>query len=327
MKQIRIILPLVLLAFAPLGLCTTAVAQTFPSKPIRMVVPFPPGGGIDALGRIMAAGLTERLGQPITIENRAGAGGLLAAELLYKSPADGHLLLCHTHSTFTVLPHMFKKLPFDPMRDFLPLMKAVTVPMVVTVTADSPIGSMRALLEQARVSPGKLSYGTSVPGSTMQVLLEELKQAAGGDYLHVNYKGGQPVVNDVLAGVLQFAGLGLPNVEGLIRSGRLRALAVLANERSNLMPNVPSIPEATGYKLTDYTTWYGFAARTGVQPDVAARLKREMREVLIQPGVRAKLAGFTMEVVALPQEQFAHTLGAELAAYGAAFRKLGIEPE
>ena len=313
-----------ILAVCAMGAASVGQAQSYPTKPVRIIVSLAPGGAVDVMARLVAQKLTQRLGQPFVVENRAGAGGMLAAQAVAKSPADGYTLLVGANQEITITPNMHDSMPYDSLRDLVPLMKAVTVPMVVTVSASSPFGSMRELLAQAKANRGKLSYGTSAPGSPMHLALESLKDLAGVEYTHIPYKGAAPVITDLLSGQIQFAGTGIGTVLGHINSGRLKAIAILGDSRTALLPEVPTLREATGYSTPEYPVWYGFSAPAGVPREILGKLEQEIGAALSDPDTKLKLTSTGVDVVALPAEKYASTLPAELAPFGKALKKLNI---
>ncbi len=303
---------------------SVAQAQNYPLKPVRIIVSLSAGGAVDVMARLVAQQLAQRLGQPFLVENRPGAGGMLGAQAVAKSPPDGYTLLVGANQDLTVTPNMQESSGYDPLRDLVPVMKAVTVPMVVTVPAASSIGSMRDLLAQAAATHGKLSYGTSAPGSPMHLALESLKELAGVDYTHVPYKGAAPVVTDLLSGQIQFAGTGVGTVINHVRAGRLRAIAIIGETRTGLLPEVPTIREATGYATPDYPVWYGFSAPAGVPREILDKLEQEIGAALTEPEAKAKLVASGVDVVALPGAKYAATLPVESATFGTALTKFNI---
>ena len=324
MRPIRDLLRVLLAAACALGGVSVGHAQGYPAKPVHIIVSLAPGGAVDVMARIVAQQLTQRLGQPFVVENRAGAGGMLAAQAVAKSAPDGYTLLVGANQEITITPNMHDSMPYDSVRDLVPLMKAVTVPTVVTVSAASQFGSMRELLAQAKASHGKLSYGTSAPGSPMHLALESLKELAGVEYTHIPYKGAAPVVTDLLSGQIQFAGTGIGTVLAHIRSGRLRAIAILGDTRTAQLPDVPTLREASGYSTPEYPVWYGFSAPAGVPREIVVKLEKEIGAALADPETRSKLTATGVDVVALPGEGYASTLAAERATFGKALKKLNI---
>lgn len=304
-----------------------ASGQDFPSRPVRLVVPFAPGGGADVFARLVAQNLSTRLGQAVLVENRPGGSGAIGVQAVARAAPDGYTLLCSTSGEIVVLPHVVANANVDPLRDLAPVVKAALVPSVIVVAGNSSIGSMRQLLDQAKASQGKFSYGTSQAGSTMHLTMEALKESASVDYQHIAYKGGAPAVADLMAGQIQFASIGLPGVIGQLRSGRIRAIAVIGDERSALLPEVPSVREATGYALPELSTWFGFSAPVGVPAAILARLERDLIGALNDPELTAKLAATGVTVKPEPAARYGAGLQAESAAFGAALRKVNIRPE
>lgn len=247
-----------------------AMAQGFPTKPIRLVVPFPAGGGTDNLARALGEGLATELGQPIVVDNKAGAGTVIGNDVVAKSPPDGHTLLLNT-SAFSIVPSLFPKLPYAQDKAFAPIMLLGRAPNVAVVRTSSPLKSGADLLDQARAQPGKLTYGSAGNGTSTHLAAELLKLTAKIQVTHVPYKGASPVVNDLLGGQIDLAFATLPSVAPFISNGKLRALAVTSAARSPLLPDVPTFAESgvPGYQAD---VWYAVFAPAGTPAAVVDQL-------------------------------------------------------
>jgi tripartite-type tricarboxylate transporter receptor subunit TctC len=312
-----------LLAVIALAATGPTLAQAWPNKPIRLVVNFPPGGAADQIARSVGVPLGEALGQPIVIENRPGANGNIGAEAVAKSPADGYTLLMSSGGAFSVNPHLYTKLPFDPLKDLVPVAAAARILVFLVVRPDLPAKSVDEFVALARANPGKLSYGSPGSGSSPHIAGEMLKRAAKIDIVHVPYKGAAPALTDLLGGQLDFMfdpGIGLPQV----RAGKLRLLAVGSPKRSPLFPDTPTLAEA-GMVGFDADSWFGFYAPAGVPADILARLNREINRALQTPAVRDRITALGAEAVALSAEEFAALQRADRERFGVVVREAGIK--
>jgi tripartite-type tricarboxylate transporter receptor subunit TctC len=300
-----------------------ALAQAWPNKPIRLVVNFPPGGAADQIARSVGVPLGEALGQPIVIENRPGANGNIGADAVAKSPPDGYTLLMSSGGAFSVNPHLYTKLPFDPVKDLVPVAAAARILVFLVVRPDLPAKSVDEFVALARANPGKLTYGSPGSGSSPHIAGEMLKRAANIDIVHVPYKGAAPALTDLLGGQLDFMfdpGIGLPQV----RAGKLRLLAVGSPKRSPLFPDTPTLAEA-GMVGFDADSWFGFYAPAGVPADILARLNREINRALQTPAVRERITALGAEVVALSADEFAALQRADRERFGVVVREAGIK--
>jgi tripartite-type tricarboxylate transporter receptor subunit TctC len=272
-----------------------ACAQ-YPVKPIRLVVPFIPGSAPDVLARNVAERLAPRLGQPIVIENRGGAGGNIGAEVAAKAPADGYTLLLAT-SSHVVNPALYRKVNYDPVRDFAPVSLLITMPSLLVVPADSPAKSVADLVALAKAKPGALNYGSGGPGSLAHLAGATFQKTAGIDVVHVPYKGAPEIVTSLLSGQSQFAFPTFSTALPQVKAGKLRALAVTSPRRNPQLPDVPTIDEAMppGFELE---AWFGLWAPAGTPPDALRRIAAEVDAILRDPEFRAKLAGDGSDVAA-----------------------------
>jgi len=315
------------LLFAALCACSLAQAQTpFPSKPIRLIVTSPAGGSNDILNRIVGAKLAELLAQPVLIDNRPGASGFVAAEMVAKAPADGYTLLGATEATLVANPLFFKKVPYDPQRDFAPVTIAVEIGYVLLVHPSVPANSVPELIALARSKPGALNYASSGNGSAFHIGMELFKRMAGVDIVHVPFKGSALSVNAMLAGDVQIMLNGTPNGVPLARSGKLRALAVAGARRSPLAPELPTIAES-GLPGYDMSGWFGTVAPAGPPAAVVASLNREYVRALRSPEVRERLEGYGFEVVGNTPEEFASRMRNESQRLARVIQESGAKPE
>ena len=314
------------LAATVLGLALPTSAQPYPHKPIRLIVTFAAGGGTDLAARAVAPKLSEVLGQPVVIENRAGANGAVGAEATAKAAPDGYTLMVGAAGTLAVAPHLNSKMPFDSFKDFAPVSLLATSPFVVTVNPSVKAESIRDLLALARAQPGKLSFGSSGTGGAPQLAGELFKAQAGVDMLHVPYKGLGPALTDLLGGQIQivFADVGL--VTANLKAGKLRGLAITSAARSAVLPELPTVAEAgvPGYAAG---TWYGVFAPAGTPAPVVTRLSEEIRKVLALPEIRNALQAQGVEAAGNTPEQYAAFVREEYNKWGKVIRDANIKAE
>lgn len=327
MKMVRMMTAVALAATASIALTTsTAVAQTFPVKPVRFVVSYPAGGGVDFTARLVAQGLSTRLGQPVVVENRSGAGGVVGTAFVAKAPADGYTVLVGSNAAITMSPHLTPT-GYDPLKDLIPLVKAAQVPTVVTVSGNAPYRSFRELLDAARAQPGRISWGTPGNGSNMHIELEMLKERTGLDLQHIPYKGAPPIIADTMAGQVTVGAPGLPPTVGNIRAGKLRLLAVWSPKRSGLFPDVPTVNEVVGGGLEGVPTWYGFLLPAGTPRAIVAKLEADILATLADPEIAKRLVESGADVVAEGVAKFEAANRAESASFATLFKKLNIKPD
>ncbi|HUP97069.1 MAG TPA: tripartite tricarboxylate transporter substrate binding protein [Usitatibacter sp.] len=279
-----------------------AGAQPYPNKPIRLVVGFAPGGAADTVARALSEPLGRILGQPIVVENRAGAGSSIAAENVAHSPPDGYSVLIASPASISVNPALNSKLSYKPS-DLVPITKVSSSPLLIVVNPATNIGSVKQLVDEAKKTPGKLNYATSGVGSAPHFGAAYFSQVAGVNMVHVPFKGGSPAVVSVVAGDTQLSFATPPSVLGMVKAGRLRALAVTQRERSSLMPDIPGMAEAG---LPDYAIafWYGLFVPAGTPPEIVRRLFDATIAAAKEPAVKAALAkeGTEVELSGSPQE-------------------------
>jgi tripartite-type tricarboxylate transporter receptor subunit TctC len=271
------------------GMCMTAAAETYPQKPITLVVPFATGGTVNLMGRILAKRMAEVLGQPVIVDNKAGAGGSIGAYVVAKAPADGYTLLLATMGQQSVLPLLTKKLPYDPSRDFARVALFATVPNVLAVSADAPAKDVAQLLQYARANPDKLNMASAGFGSVNHMTGELFMLRSGVKFTHVPYKGAGPATIDLLSGQVQVLFANLPNVAPFIQSGRVRVLAVASEKRSPAIPDVPTLAEA-GVKDAVVESWYGVMAPAGTSAEILRKLQDAIVGIANEPAMIAQLA-------------------------------------
>ena len=292
---------------ASLVLAVPVLAQStasWPVKPVKVIVSFPPGGAADQIARIITQPLQEALGQPVVVENRAGAGGNIGGDAVAKSPADGYTLLMSSGGTVSINPHLYTKMPFDPTKDIVPVASAARVLVFLEVNpAKVAAANVREFLAYLKANPGRLSFGTPGSGSSPHLAAEMMKAQSGTFATHIPYRGAAPAMQDLLGGQIDFMfdpGIGLNHV----RAGRLKMLAVGSPKRSALFPDVPTLDEA-GLKGFDADSVFGFYAPAGTPPDVIARLNRDINRILATQSVRDKIAALGGEVLPLSPQEFA----------------------
>ena len=318
-------LALVLLA-APALLAGEARAQAYPSRPIRLIVPFPPGGSTDILSRALGQKLSEGLAQPVLIDNRPGAGGSIGSEAAAKAAPDGYTLVMGQLGPLAVSPAIYKNLPYDPVKSFAPVSLMAMVPSVLVVNPQVPAASASELIAYARANPGKLTYGSAGSGSTSHLTTEYFKLATGTDILHVPYKGVGPMLTDLISGQLSMGINGAPAVMPHVNSGRLRALAVTGSARLPSLPQIPTLIES-GVKGFDASGWYGILAPAGTAREIVMKLNAEIRRIMQTPELRSRLDNEGAIPAAGSPEEFTAFIVAEIARWGAVLKRAGIEPQ
>ena len=301
-----------------------AGAQPYPARPIRLVVPFPPGGAVDYYARVVQQPLSEALGQPIVIDNKAGASGMVGADFVAKSPPDGYTLLLGNIASLAINAGLYPKMPYDPLKDLTAIVRTVDVNYVLAVHPSVPANTVQELVRYAKANPGKLSYGSAGSGSLPHLGVELFKAQTGIDLLHVPYKGGGPMVADLLAGTVQVVIADQANLMPQVQAGKLRALAVATTKRSPNFADLPTIAES-GVAGFDSTAWQGLAGPAGLSPEVVKRLNAAFNAVMAIPAVRDKLAGGGLEVVGGSPEQFARFIAAEIAKWTKIAKDVGAK--
>jgi tripartite-type tricarboxylate transporter receptor subunit TctC len=315
MKKILIAL---LCAFA-----IPALAQPYPAKPVRVIVPYPPGGGNDTLGRLFAAKLGERMGQPFVVENRPGAGTMIGTEAAAKSPPDGYTILLSSIATHALSPNLYARVPYDPIKDFAPITLLGVAPTVMVVNKDLAAASLAEFIALAKAKPGSFTYASGGNGTPPHINGEVFKALAGVDLLHVPYKGGGPALADLVAGrvhvMLDTAASAMPHVRG----GRLRALAISAPQRSPEYPDLPTFAEA-GLPQYETNAWYSMHAPAGTPPEIVRRLNAELVAILKDPEILARFKQLSTDPVGNSTEEFAAFVKAELEKYARIIKAANI---
>jgi tripartite-type tricarboxylate transporter receptor subunit TctC len=310
---------------AAAALAVLAAAQApYPSKPIRMVVPFPAGGTTDLLARAAAQKLTESTGQPVVVDNRPGAGGNIGAELVAKAPADGYTLLMGTVGTHAINPGLYAKMPYDHVKDFAPVILVAGVPNVLVVNPALPVNSVQELIAYGRANPGKLNFASSGSGTSIHLSAELFKTMTGVQMAHVPYKGSAPALQDLVGGQVQLMFDNLPSSLALIKGGKLRALAVTSAQRSSALPDVPTVAEA-GVPGFEASSWFGLLAPAGTPPEVIAKLNGEVARWLATPEAKEKLAAQGAIAAGQSPEDFARHIAAETAKWQKVVKESGAK--
>jgi tripartite-type tricarboxylate transporter receptor subunit TctC len=320
MKSLSHLVAIVLLA-APAICGVDALAQTYPARPVRIVVPFPAGGAVDTVARALGQKLTEAWKQPVLVDNRPGAGGNIAADFVAKAPGDGYTLLITTQG-FAISPGLYKKLPYDAVRDFRPVTQLTSSFVVLVAGPQLPAASVRELIAFAKSKPGTINYGSTGIGAPPHLLGELFKRMTGTDMLHVPYKGDAPLNQALLAGEVQLAFMPLGGVLPHIKSGRLRALGVSSKARSATMPDVPTLIEA-GVPF-EFIGWLGIFAPAATPPDIVGRLQRELAKAAVAPDMRERWPNWGYEPVGSTPGEFAAKYKADLATYAKVIREASI---
>ena len=298
---------------------SAAVAQDYPSKPLRAIVPFAPGGVVDTVARQVASKMSESMGQQVVVDNRAGASGSIGTALAAKAPRDGYTIL-FAFDTHAVHPHIYKNLAFDTLKDVEPVSLVVKIPLAIAAAANVPASNLRELVALAKANPGKYSYASVGAGSSGHLAAEQLKLLSGIELVHVPYKGGGPAVADLLGGQIPFAFLAAGVVTQHIRSGKLKGLALTSAQRSAALPNVPTTAEE-GFPQFDSGAWVGVVVPAGTPAAVVARLNTEVVKAARDPAVSGKLSDQTMVVVASTPAQLDEFIRAEHDKWGRLIRE------
>jgi len=287
------------------GCSGLAMAQTnYPSKPLHLVVPYPPGGSVDTAARLVAQKLTERLGQPVLVENRAGAAGMVGSDFVAKSPADGYTLVWGTVSSHAINMSLYSKVPYDNLRDFAPITQLLEQPLMIVVPVGSKIDSLQDLIRSLKTRSAQYNFGSAGAGTTGHLTGELLKKVTGGDLTHVAYKGSSPMLTDLLGGQIEMGIDNLPSALALVKAGKLKGLAITSATRSQLAPDIPTLSEAIP-NLTVFA-WQGLFAPAGTPAAILDRLFREIREILRDPVLSTRLVDSgTFPATSVSREEFA----------------------
>lgn len=300
-----------------------ASAQAWPDRPIRIIVPFGAGSATDLMARLLGHGMLAAFGQPVVVENRAGAGGTIGTEYIARAAADGYTLGAATAGTFAIAPQLYSRIGYDPLGDFEPLVLAGAAPQMFVVAANSPIHSIADLIQAARAAPGTLFYGSGGNGSTQHLAIEMLCNIAGVRMTHVPYRTASLALSDIMSGQIALTADTLPSVMELVRSGRLRPLGVTSSERSPFFPDVPTVLEqgVPGYQSTG---WVGFVTPKGVPPEILQRLETTMLGIIGTPAFQERMAASAFPPSFLGREQFTGFISTEVAKWRGVVEAAGI---
>lgn len=313
-----------LVAAAGLLPMAQAQAQAYPTKPVKVIVTFPPGGVADVLARLVAAPLQDALGQPVVVENRAGSGGNIGGDVVAKSAADGYTLLMSSGGLVSVNPHIYAKMPFDPTKDITPVASVARVAVFLVTRNNLPVNNAQELLAYMKANPGKLSYGSPGNGSSPHLAGEMFKSMTNTFAVHVPYRGAAPALNDLLAGQIDYTfdpGIGLTHV----RAGRLKLLAVGSPQRSGLFPDTPTVDQATSLKGFDADSYFGFYAPAGTPAAVITRLNTEINKILNTQATKDRIAALGGEAAPMSPQAFAAKAAEDSKRFGALIRERGIK--
>ena len=305
-------------------LASSSFAQAWPSKPIKYVVPFAPGGTTDILGRTIAEKLSVALGQPVVIENKPGAGGGVGAEMVAKSPPDGYTIMGGTISTHAINASLYKNLGYDPVRDFAPITLIARVPNMLVINPALPAKDVKELIALLKANPGKYSFASSGNGTSQHLSGELFKTMTGVDMQHIPYKGSPPALADVVGGQVAMTFDNITTAWPLAKGGKLRAIAVTTAARSSIAPEIPTLAEAglVGYEVG---SWQGVFAPAGTPPEIVKRLNTEIVRIINSPDVREKLAALGAEPAPNSPEEFAALVKADVAKWADVVKKSGAK--
>jgi tripartite-type tricarboxylate transporter receptor subunit TctC len=314
----------VLLALLVTGMGSVA-AQTYPSKPVRLILPFPPGGPSDILGRALSQKLTEQLGHTVITDNRAGAGGNLGLELTAKAPPDGYTLVLSS-PLIALSPSLYSKLNYDPQKDLTPVSLVALIQNVLLVHPSVPAKNLKELVQIARANPGKLNYGSGGVGTTTHLAPELLMSMTKTKLVHVPYKGSGLALLGLVSGQVDVLVMAVPAAAAQVEAGKARALAIVSEKRATPLPNVPTAKEA-GFENFVVDIWYGILATAGTPPNIVSRLNTEINKALAAPDLKDKLVAAGIQPTGGSAEQFASFIRSETARYAKVIKEAGIKPE
>ncbi|MFZ5691132.1 MAG: Bug family tripartite tricarboxylate transporter substrate binding protein [Pseudomonadota bacterium] len=300
-------------------------AQDFPTKPIKLIVPFPAGGPNDIIARVVGAKMSELLGQPVVIDNRSGAGGVLGTDAVAKAEPDGHTIAITSAGALAISKSLQQKLPYDTLKDLKPVTLVAKVPELLVVATDVPASSMKELLALAKAKPGSLNFASTGPGSMPHLAGELFKSAAGIDIVHVPYKGAAPAVNDIIGNQVHMVFLDIPVLLPQVKAGKVKPIAIGSAERASSLPDVPTTAE-TGLPQILAENWYGMVAPAATPPAVIAKLHKATADALKSAEVKDKLAPQGAILVGNTPEEFATYIQSEIGKWGKVAKDAGIKP-
>lgn len=313
-----------LAAGAALAPAVAAAQGGYPSKPIQLILPFPPGGATDVVGRVIAKKMGERLGQTVVVENRPGAGTVVAASYVAKSAPDGYTLMATSGTTFTVNPAVYARLPYDPQKNFDPIGQIGSTGLILLANRDVPVNTLKEFVAAAKAEPGKYSYGSFGAGTTAHFAAEQLLNLTGTKLLHVPYKGSAPAMTDLIGGQIPFSVDTVAAALPQLKAGKIKAIAVTTAKRSSLLPNVPTVAEG-GYPGMDASTWIALVAPHGVPPEVKAKLEKALAESVADPATRKQLTDNGIEPSYAPGKQVSTMIEKEIPQMRAIAQRANIK--
>ena len=300
--------------------------QNYPAKPIRLVVPYPAGGPLDTVARLLAQKVSESTKQPVIVDNKPGAGGNIGADAVAKSPADGHTVLMGAVATHAINPTLYASMPYDAARDFIAVTQVASTPNVLVVNPSVPAATVREFIPYAKANPGKLNFGSGSTGSAGHLAGELFKTMAGVEMTHVPYKGAAPAMNDLIGGQIQLMFDNLASSLAQVRAGRIRALAVTTAKRTPLAPDLPTIAES-GLPGFDISTWFGIFVPAGTPREIVDRLHTEFTRALATPDLREKMLALGAEPVGNRPDEFAAYIRAEAEKYARVIKASGAKAD
>lgn len=307
-----------------LTLAMGASAQTFPDRPVKIIVPYPAGGSTDAIARQLANTLSKQWKQPVVVDNRPGANSIIAAQFVTNSPADGYTWLMADPSSLSINPSLFQKLPYSPTDDFAPTSLIARAPAILLVNPASRLQTMQDLVREAKANPGKLTYGSPAAGTPVQVAMEIVKDVARIDMAHVPYKGGAPALQDLMAGQIDLVSTDVPTAMAYVKSARLRALVVTSDKRAPALPDVPTLADA-GFAGRPLTFWFGVVVPKKTPNAVQATITKGIQDAVAGAELRTWLTAQSLEPTSSTPEEFARTVRDDADLFGQTVRRLGIK--
>ena len=315
---------IIIAAIAVLSAIAPAIAQNYPNRPVRFIVPFAPGGNTDVQGRLIAQKLTETWNQQVVVDNRAGAGGTVGVEMLARAPADGYTIALASFGNILVGPSLFPKLGYDPLKDLAPVVLVSQPPGLLVVNPGLPVKNVTELIAYAKANPGKLNYGSAGNGTWNHLFAEHFKALTGIQMTHIPYKGANPAVTDVIGGQIQLSFAPFPAAVPQIKSGRLRVLGVTSVQRSPVLPDVPTIAEAglPGYSAA---TWFAVLAPAKTPQTIIAKLNTDINAALVRPEVKAAFAADGTEPAGGTPEQLRESMRSGIKQWGDLVRNLDVK--
>jgi tripartite-type tricarboxylate transporter receptor subunit TctC len=309
------------------GPAPCANAQSYPSKPVRLLVGFPPGGGTDILARLLAKKLSDTWGQPVLVDNRAGASATIASDMVAKAPADGYTISMGQLTPNAIAPALIAKMPYDAKRDLVPVVLVGSSPNVLVTQPGLGVASVPELVALAKSRPGKLTYASSGPGSLQHIAAELFRATAGVEMVHVPYKGSSQALVDLMSGQVDLNFDSIPPVIQHVKAGKLRPVAVTAAKRASALPDLPAIAESPGFRDYDLTTWWGLFTAAGTPEAVVARINRDTNAALRDPELRARFAELSVEPGGGSPQEFAAYVAREMVKYEQLVKTLNIKAE